>query len=155
MCPCPAHRELVDCTCSCDHTGDRLKQYRQRIQDLEVQVAAHDDLLIIANRYARRVYLLKVHGQELANEYSRLVDAVDSGKEILATDHVGLLDRWAAIRDKALPAIGDRLPVRRHPNPHLALAADLREQVSNGVREAVIKLRSALVLLGQSELIES
>lgn len=30
MCDCPAHDELVDCTCTCDHTADRLLQWRKR-----------------------------------------------------------------------------------------------------------------------------
>lgn len=31
MCDCPAHRSLVDCTCSCDHTNDRLTQLREQL----------------------------------------------------------------------------------------------------------------------------
>ena len=30
MCGCLAHQALVDCTCDCDHAGDRIRQWRQR-----------------------------------------------------------------------------------------------------------------------------
>jgi len=154
MCSCPAHHELVDCTCSCDHTADRMSQYRARIQELEqlleTRQAESDDLLVIARRHARRVHLLKVHGQELADEYSQVLDAIESGGERVLAG-ASLLDRWAAIRDKPLPDIGDRLPVRRRPYLPVQLSTDLREQLTAGVREAVIKLRSALALLGQTE----
>lgn len=38
MCDCPAHRALVDCTCACDHTGDRLMQWEARACELEAEV---------------------------------------------------------------------------------------------------------------------
>lgn len=37
MCSCPAHRELVDCTCECDHTNDRLSQLSRRCRELEAE----------------------------------------------------------------------------------------------------------------------
>lgn len=30
MCNCPAHFALVNCTCVCDHTADRLRQWKER-----------------------------------------------------------------------------------------------------------------------------
>jgi hypothetical protein len=30
MCGCEAHRLLVDCTCNCDHSGDRISQWKAR-----------------------------------------------------------------------------------------------------------------------------
>jgi hypothetical protein len=30
VCSCPAHRDLVDCECQCDHTHDRLAQWHDR-----------------------------------------------------------------------------------------------------------------------------
>lgn len=30
MCDCPAHQNLVECVCLCDHTGDRMRQWRRR-----------------------------------------------------------------------------------------------------------------------------
>ena len=35
MCGCPAHNALVDCTCQCDHGGDRITQWKARAQRLE------------------------------------------------------------------------------------------------------------------------
>lgn len=35
MCGCPAHHELVDCTCQCDHTDDRLSQWIARARKAE------------------------------------------------------------------------------------------------------------------------
>lgn len=42
MCGCAAHHVLVDCTCQCDHTNDRLIQWRQRAQQAEAALAARD-----------------------------------------------------------------------------------------------------------------
>lgn len=39
MCDCPAHHALVDCTCFCDHTNDRMTQWKERVRELEVEVA--------------------------------------------------------------------------------------------------------------------
>lgn len=44
MCGCPAHHELVDCTCRCDHTDDRLSQWRARAKELEAQLAFRDQM---------------------------------------------------------------------------------------------------------------
>jgi hypothetical protein len=38
MCSCPAHRELVDCTCNCDHTTDRLLQWKARALTAEAEM---------------------------------------------------------------------------------------------------------------------
>ena len=35
MCNCPAHWSLTDCTCHCDHTNDRLRQWTARARDAE------------------------------------------------------------------------------------------------------------------------
>jgi hypothetical protein len=35
MCSCPAHHDLVDCICQCDHTNDRLTQWQTRAFDAE------------------------------------------------------------------------------------------------------------------------
>lgn len=35
MCDCPAHDELVACRCSCDHTNDRIDQWRARAERAE------------------------------------------------------------------------------------------------------------------------
>ena len=35
MCDCPAYQSLVDCTCSYDHTNDRLIQLREKIRAYE------------------------------------------------------------------------------------------------------------------------
>ena len=35
MCGCEAHRRLVECTCNCDHTGDRMSQWSERAKELE------------------------------------------------------------------------------------------------------------------------
>lgn len=40
MCDCPAHQSLVDCTCSCDHTNDRLLQLRNRVRELEADLGS-------------------------------------------------------------------------------------------------------------------
>lgn len=40
MCDCPAHQSLVDCTCSCDHTNDRLLQLRERVRELEADLGS-------------------------------------------------------------------------------------------------------------------
>lgn len=45
MCDCEAHRSLVDCTCSCDHTNDRLTQYRTRVRELESKLTERDHTL--------------------------------------------------------------------------------------------------------------
>ena len=37
MCDCPAHRQLVGCTCSCDHTDDRTTQWRDRAAKAEAE----------------------------------------------------------------------------------------------------------------------
>jgi hypothetical protein len=30
MCGCEAHRKLVNCTCDCDHSDDRISQWKAR-----------------------------------------------------------------------------------------------------------------------------
>lgn len=40
MCGCQAHHELVDCTCSCDHGGDRMRQWQARAEAAESALAA-------------------------------------------------------------------------------------------------------------------
>jgi hypothetical protein len=40
MCNCPAHRALVDCVCNCDHTNDRLSQWKTRALAAEAKLAA-------------------------------------------------------------------------------------------------------------------
>lgn len=40
MCGCQAHHELVDCTCSCDHGGDRMRQWQARAEAAEAALAA-------------------------------------------------------------------------------------------------------------------
>lgn len=45
VCSCPAHRELVACTCNCDHTADRLRQWRDRALAAEAG-NAHNELLL-------------------------------------------------------------------------------------------------------------
>lgn len=40
MCSCPAHNQLVDCACLCDHTNDRLLQWKARALRAEAKVSA-------------------------------------------------------------------------------------------------------------------
>lgn len=50
MCNCPAHRSLVDCECQCDHTHDRLSQWKQRVHELRLEAMQYRQALTeIAN----------------------------------------------------------------------------------------------------------
>lgn len=44
MCSCPAHRELVGCVCQCDHSNDRLGQWKAKARELEAEVATLENL---------------------------------------------------------------------------------------------------------------
>jgi len=39
MCGCEAHKSLVDCNCGCDHSGDRISQWKARALVAEKQLA--------------------------------------------------------------------------------------------------------------------
>ena len=47
MCDCRAHWQLVDCTCKCDHTGDRMRQWKARAEQAEATM--NDQICAIAN----------------------------------------------------------------------------------------------------------
>lgn len=71
MCNCPAHRELVDCTCNCDHTTDRMQQWKSRALKAERDAVITAVLLVKAagGRVAvpERLALETSVGEELAN----------------------------------------------------------------------------------------
>lgn len=39
MCSCPAHTALADCACNCDHSGDRISQWKAAAKAAEAAVA--------------------------------------------------------------------------------------------------------------------
>jgi hypothetical protein len=78
MCSCPAHQALVDCTCQCDHTDDRLRQHRDRNRELQAEV---DRLRAELAEMMRRPGVLAIQLAEIGGmvgypDPSGIVDAV-------------------------------------------------------------------------------
>lgn len=91
MCDCPAHRQLVACTCSCDHTDDRTTQWRDRAE----KAAAESDRLRERAEVAEadRVYgWLKSARENLCRAQTQL-PAGDRDLVQGALDRIALIER--------------------------------------------------------------
>jgi uncharacterized small protein (DUF1192 family) len=70
MCGCEAHRSLVDCTCDCDHSGDRISQWKERA--LAAEANAYEDALAFARIEVReRLGQLRLENERLRARVER------------------------------------------------------------------------------------
>lgn len=87
MCSCRAHHELVDCTCNCDHVGDRMIQYSDRAKQL-------------ANRLrTARVVLEHVAAIPLGGMHTHITTSMPNTIIMNARHALGAID-WAQESDE-------------------------------------------------------
>lgn len=112
MCGCEAHRSLVDCTCGCDHSGDRIMQWKARALAAEERLATvrtiyadefGDDQIDAYDRWVRaealreaaeKVRGLAVAGEDDGNPWT----PGDANTEVY---NEAIRDAWDAIRARA------------------------------------------------------
>jgi hypothetical protein len=81
MCGCGAHNALVDCTCNCDHTEDRMLQWKERALLAESQVKDGRETFDVKDRLAVFTYDSRWTGDAIRRFLELLQPTADNLRE--------------------------------------------------------------------------